>query len=86
MVVPADLPGRVLKPVYCVLESPVSAVGEIGYFAICNHVLPLSWQAAHPLVTPAWIWAVVGAGVPNSVPGAVRVAFAATRPDGIDPW
>ena len=31
-------------------------------------------------MTPAWICAEVGAGVANSVPGAVRVAFAGTRP------
>jgi hypothetical protein len=26
----AVMPGRVWKPMYCVLELPVSAVGEIG--------------------------------------------------------
>ena len=41
------------------------------------HRSPLSWQAVQPLVTPAWICAVVGTGVANSVPGAVVVAFAA---------
>ena len=34
---------------------------------------------------PVWICAVVGAGVANAVPGAVRVADAATSPAGVDP-
>ena len=39
-----------------------------------------SWQPEQPLVTPAWICVVVGAGVANSDPGAVLVALASTRP------
>jgi hypothetical protein len=38
----------------------------------------VSWQLAQPPVTPEWICVVVGAGVANSVPGALRVAAAAT--------
>jgi hypothetical protein len=38
-----------------------------------------------PLVTPAWICVVVGTGVANSVPGAVRVAAAAIEPPGTVP-
>jgi hypothetical protein len=34
-------------------------------------------------VIPVWIWAVVGAGVANAVPGAVFVADAATIPVGV---
>ena len=45
----------------------------------------VSWQAEQPLVTPLWICAVVGAGVANSVPGAVLVALAATSPAGVVP-
>jgi hypothetical protein len=40
-----------------------------------------SWQALQPLVTPLWICAVVGAGVANKVPGALRVALAGISPD-----
>ncbi len=39
-----------------------------------------SWQPAQPLVTPAWICELVGSGVANSVPGAVRVVLAGIRP------
>jgi hypothetical protein len=49
------------------------------------HTSPLSWQLEQPLVTPAWICAVVGAGVANLVPGAVMAAFAGTNPAGIEP-
>jgi len=38
--------------------------------------MPVSWQLEHPLVTPAWICAVDGAGKANRVPGAVFVALA----------
>jgi hypothetical protein len=34
---------------------------------------------------PLWIMAVVGIGVAKALPGAVLVAFAGTRPDGIEP-
>ncbi len=44
-----------------------------------------SWQLLQPLVTPAWICALVGAGVANRVPGAVRVALAGTGVDGVLP-
>ena len=47
------------------------------------HVKLVSWQAAHPLVTPAWICVVVGAGVANAVPGAVFVALAGTLAFGV---
>jgi hypothetical protein len=43
----------------------------------------VSWHAAHPAVTPEWICAPVGAGLWNSVPGAVFVADAAISPDGV---
>ena len=39
-----------------------------------------SWQLEHPPVTPAWICAVVGAGVANRLPGTLRVALAGTCP------
>ena len=74
----AVLPGRVLKPVYCVVAIPVSALGEIGYFDMDIHELPPSWQALQPVVTPAWIWAVEGTGDANSVPGGETVALAGT--------
>jgi hypothetical protein len=41
-----------------------------------------SWQPEHPLVMPAWICAVVGAGVAKAVPGAALVALAAICPTG----
>jgi hypothetical protein len=41
-----------------------------------------SWQAAQPLVTPVWICAPLGAGVPKAVPGAVAVALAGTSVAG----
>ena len=34
---------------------------------------------------PLWISAVVGTGVAKAVPGAVFVAFAGTKADGIEP-
>ena len=37
-----------------------------------------SWHALQPDVTPLWIMAPVGTGVPKSVPGAVRLALAGT--------
>ena len=40
-----------------------------------------SWQAAQPLVMPAWICTVVGAGVAKAVPGAVLVALAGISPE-----
>src|ERR1700674_5494019 len=49
------------------------------------HTSALSWQLEQPLVTPAWICAVVGTGVANFDPGAVMVAFAGTNPAGIEP-
>jgi hypothetical protein len=39
-------------------------------------------QLEHPPVMPVWICVVVGAGVANRVPGAVRVAAAAMAPIG----
>jgi len=45
----------------------------------------VSWQLEQPLVMPLWIWVVVGAGVANSVPGAVFVAAAAIEPVGVVP-
>jgi hypothetical protein len=38
-----------------------------------------------PDVMPPWIIAVVGTGVAKAVPGAVLLAFAGTKPDGIEP-
>jgi hypothetical protein len=49
------------------------------------HTSPLSWQLEQPLVTPAWICAVVGTGIANLLPGAVMVAFAGTSPAGTEP-
>ena len=72
-----------MKPVYWVVATPVSAVGAIGYFAMSIQLLPLSWHAVQPEVTPAWICAVVGAGVANRLPGAASVAFAAMIPEGV---
>jgi len=34
---------------------------------------------------PPWIIAVVGIGAANAVPGAVLVAFAGTKADGMEP-
>jgi hypothetical protein len=45
----------------------------------------VSWQPEQPPVIPVWICTVVGAGVANSVPGAVLVAEAATSPVGVVP-
>ena len=45
----------------------------------------VSWQLLQLPVMPVWIWAVVGAGVANSVPGADLVAEAATMPVGVVP-
>ena len=45
----------------------------------------VSWQLEQPPVIPVWICAVVGAGVANSVPGAVLVAEAGTIPVGVVP-
>ena len=45
----------------------------------------VSWQAEQPPVMPVWIWAVVGAGVANAVPGAVLLAEAGTMPLGVVP-
>jgi hypothetical protein len=81
----AVVPGRVWKPMYCVLELPVSVVGEIGYLLTLIHTSPLSWQLEQPLVMPAWICAVVGTGVANLDPGAATAAFAGTNPAGIEP-
>jgi len=50
-----------------------------------SHWYAPSWQLAQPLVMPAWIIAVVGTGVWNSVPGTVLVALAGTSPEGIEP-
>jgi hypothetical protein len=47
--------------------------------------MPMSWQLEQPLVMPAWICAVVGAGVANSEPGALLVAEAAISPAGVVP-
>jgi hypothetical protein len=47
------------------------------------HTEAVSWQLAQPDVTPLWICAPVGAGVAKAVPGAVRVADAATMPAGV---
>ncbi len=67
---------------YC--APALSTVGAIGYAVMPIHTALLSWQLEQPLVMPVWIWAVVGAGVANAVPGAVRVAAAATGTTGID--
>jgi hypothetical protein len=45
----------------------------------------VSWHDEQPLVMPAWICAVVGAGDANSEPGVLRVVLAGSRPDGNDP-
>ena len=45
----------------------------------------VSWQAEQPPVMPVWIWAVVGAGVANAVPGAVLLLDAGTMPVGVLP-
>jgi hypothetical protein len=45
----------------------------------------VSWQPAHPVVMPAWICVVVGAGVANRLPGVDRVVVAATLADGTVP-
>ena len=37
-------------------------------------------------MTPAWTWAVVGAGLMNLLPGATTVALAGTEPAGVVPW
>jgi hypothetical protein len=39
-----------------------------------------SWQLLQPPVTPLWIWAPVGAGVANKLPGVDRVADAGIKP------
>jgi hypothetical protein len=49
------------------------------------HTWPVSWQLLQPDAMLPWIMAVVGTGVANFVPGAVAVAFAGTRLDGIEP-
>ena len=49
------------------------------------HTALVSWQALHPEVMPAWICTPVGAGLRNSVPGAVLVAEAAISPAGVVP-
>ena len=49
------------------------------------HTALVSWQALQPEVMPEWICTPVGAGFWNSVPGAVLVADAAIRPDGVVP-
>jgi hypothetical protein len=41
-----------------------------------------SWHDEQPEVTPLWICAPLGAGLPNPVPGAVLVAVAGTRAAG----
>src|SRR5438132_1144439 len=46
------------------------------------HTKLLSWQFEQPPVTPAWICAPVGGGMPKAEPGAGRNAFAGTRPPG----
>jgi hypothetical protein len=76
--VPAAVRGRVWKPVYC--APAVSVVGAIGYALTPIHTKLASWQPEQPLVTPAWICAVVGAGVAKKLPGVLRVATAGTRP------
>jgi hypothetical protein len=77
--VPAAARGRVWKPVYC--APLVSTVGAIGYALMPIQTELASWHEEQPLVMPEWICAVVGAGVANSVPGAVLVALAWIRPD-----
>jgi hypothetical protein len=44
----------------------------------------VSWQALQPELMPVWIWAPVGAGSWNPVPGAVLLELAATSPVGAD--
>ena len=78
-------PGRVWKPRYWVVETPVSAAGEMGYFVIPIQLSLFSWQLLQPLVMPMWTCAVLGTGAANFVPGAVSVAFPGTSPDGVEP-
>jgi hypothetical protein len=49
------------------------------------HTMAVSWQLEQLLVMPVWICAVVGTGVRKAVPGAVLVALATMRPDGVVP-
>ena len=60
----------------------VSTVGAIGYAVTPIQTKLVSWQLEQPEVIPVWICVVVGAGVANSVPGALFVAEAATSPLG----
>jgi len=78
--VQATARGLVWKPVYC--APVVLTVGAIGYAFTPIHTKLASWHDEQPLVTPAWICAVVGAGVAKAVPGAVAVAVAAISPEG----
>ena len=73
--------GRVWKPMYW--APAVSTVGVIGYALIPIQTSLASWQLVQPEVMPVWICDVVGAGVANSVPGAVLVALAATMAAGV---
>jgi hypothetical protein len=61
----------------------VNTEGDPGYIATPSQDEPVSWQLAHPLVTPEWIMTPVGAGDWNKVPGTVRTAFAGTAALGL---
>ena len=77
VVLPAVV-GRLWKPVYW---APfVKVLGAIGYAVMPIQFMFVSWQPEQPLVTPAWICAVVGAGVANLLPGAALGALAAISP------
>jgi hypothetical protein len=75
--------GRLWKPVYW--APAVIPVGAIGYALTPIQTKLVSWQLLQPAVMPLWICVVVGAGVANSVPGAVLVAEAATLAVGVLP-
>jgi hypothetical protein len=74
--VPALLCGRVWKPLK-------GAAVVMGYESMLIHTLLVSWHDAHPLLTPAWIMAGVGAGVLKLLPGALLVATPGTSVVGV---
>ena len=80
----AVISGRAWKPMYCVLELPVSAAGTSGYLFMSAQTLPPSWQLEQlVLVMLAWIWPVEGIGVRKAVEPSVSVgALPGTRPLG----
>lgn len=50
-----------------------------------THTKLVSWQLAQLPFTPVWIMLAVGTGNWKPVPGTDRLAFAATRLDGVLP-